>query len=133
MGKFIALICIAVIALAIFLLERRRMQFYWNRACTGAIWRKRFSKASKTEIREFLDIFIEAFGFGPNRRLHFVPDDNVMDVYRKLYPLRGTPDSMELEDFVTSLQKRYAVDILKSWREDITLGELFIQTRTQLP
>ena len=52
-----------------------------------------------------------------------------MDVYRALYPIRGTPDSMELEDLITRLQKRYGVEILASWREDITLGDLFTQTR----
>jgi hypothetical protein len=132
MGKFIALTCIVVLAIAFSLLERKRMQFYWSRACTGAAWRRRFPKVSKSEIREFLDVFVGAFGFRQSRRLCFTPDDHVMDVYRKLYPLRGTPDSMELEDLVTSLQKRYGVEIFSSWREDITLGDLFIQARSRV-
>jgi hypothetical protein len=132
MGKFIALTCIVVLAIAFSLLERKRMQFYWSSACTGAAWRRRFPKVSKSEIREFLDVFVGAFGFRQSRRLCFTPDDYVMDVYRKLYPLRGTPDSMELEDLVTSLQKRYGVEIFSSWREDITLGDLFIQTRSRV-
>jgi hypothetical protein len=52
-----------------------------------------------------------------------------MEVYRTLYPPGSLSDSMELEDLVRDLQKRYRVDILGSWREEITLGDLFTQTR----
>jgi hypothetical protein len=34
-------------------------------------------------------------------------------------------DDMELETFVRFLKKRYGVDALGFWREDITLGELY--------
>lgn len=100
--------------------ERRLRRSYWQRACTGKIWRRRFPDASKTEIREFLDIFIEAFGFADRRRLCFSPDDRVLDVYRILYPIRGRADSIELEDLVEGLQGRYRVEVLAGWREDIT-------------
>jgi hypothetical protein len=111
--------------------ERRLLRSYWQRACTGRIWRRRFPHAPKSEIREFLDIFIEAFGFADRRRLCFSPDDRVMDIYRTLYPVRGSADSMELEDLVESLQGRYRVEVLVVWREDITLGELFTLTRSR--
>jgi propanediol dehydratase small subunit len=58
-----------------------------------------------------------------------MPEDRVMDVYRALYPIRGAPDGLELESFVIDLQKRYGVDIVHSWREDVTLADLFSQTR----
>jgi propanediol dehydratase small subunit len=108
---------------------RRIMQRFVERGCAGFRWRRRFPGASKSEFREFLDIFIEAFGFKQRWRLCFRPEDRVLDVYRTLYPVRNTTDGMELESLVKDLQKRYRVDILGSWREDITLGDLFIQTR----
>jgi hypothetical protein len=52
-----------------------------------------------------------------------------MDVYHTLYGGNPLTDDMELETLVGDLQKRYRVDILGSWREDITLADLFIQTR----
>jgi hypothetical protein len=131
--KWIPIALLAFVALSGGLLmeiqTRKALRRYWERACTGIRWRRRFPDAPKTEIRDFLDIFIEAFGFRQKRRLCFAPDDRVMDVYHTLYPASGTPDGMELEDFVRSLQKRYGVDILSLWREDITLGELYERTR----
>jgi propanediol dehydratase small subunit len=109
--------------------ERQKMRYYLERGCTGFRWRRRFPQASKSEIREFLDVFVEAFGYRRNWRLRFAPDDRVMDFYRIRYPIHGEPDGMELEDLVTLLSKRYGVDILHSWREDITLADLFTQTR----
>ena len=53
-----------------------------------------------------------------------------MDVYRTLYPPgRSLADGMELESLALDLQKRYQVDIVGSWREDITLADLFTQIR----
>ncbi len=125
-------VVIVLLAAAIFVLssirERKRMLRFLDRACGGFRWRRRFPHASKSEIREFLDIFVEAFGFRQRWRLYFAPDDRVMDVYRTLYPVRGTPDGMELESLVRDLRKRYGVDMLGSWREDITLGEIYERT-----
>jgi propanediol dehydratase small subunit len=66
--------------------ERRRLRAYWDRVCTGARWRRRFPQATKDEIRKFLNVFVDAFGFRKSRRLSFSPDDKIMDVYRALYP-----------------------------------------------
>jgi len=104
------------------------MRRFLDRACAGSRWHRRFPQASKSEIREFLDIFVEAFGFRQRWRLYFAPDDRVMDVYSTLYPARGTPDGMELESLVRDLRKRYGVDMLSSWRADITLGEIYERT-----
>ncbi len=124
---------IALLAAVIFVLssvrQRLRMRRYLDRACAGFRWRRRFPQASKSEIREFLDIFVEAFGFRQSWRLYFAPDDRVMDVYRAVYPIRGTPaDGMELETLGLSLEKWYGIDFLALWREDITLGEIYEQT-----
>jgi propanediol dehydratase small subunit len=106
------------------------MRRYLDRVCAGFQWRRRFPKASNSEIREFLDIFVEAFGFRQSWRLHFAPGDRVVDVYRTLYPIRGMPDGLELESFVEDLQNRYRVNLLGSWREDITLGEIYERTHS---
>ena len=128
MYKFIAIVCFvaALLALGAFN-ERRLMQHYWQRACTGRLWRRRFPDASKTKIRDFLRDFLNAFGFGYRRRLCFAPDDRVMDIYRPLYTVHDSTDSMELEHLVVDLQEKYPVEIL------VTLGELFVQTRMQWP
>lgn len=129
MLQFIVIVLLAAVIFALSSIQgRKRMRRFLDRACAGFRWRRRFPKASKSEIREFLDIFVEAFGFRQQWRLYFAPDDRVMDVYRTLYPVRGTADGMELESLVRDLQKRYGVDMLGSWREDITLGEIYERT-----
>jgi propanediol dehydratase small subunit len=110
---------------------RKALRRYWERACMGIRWRRRFPDAPKAEIREFLDLFVEAFGFRRKRRCCFSPDDRVMEVYRTLYPPGSEFDSMELETFCTTLRKRYGVNFAASWRDDITLGELYARTRQQ--
>ena len=54
-----------------------------------------------------------------------------MDVYRALYPPGSLSDNLELEDFGLKVKERYGVDLFTSWRDDITLGELYAQTRTR--
>jgi propanediol dehydratase small subunit len=107
---------------------RAAMQPYWERACMGIRWRRRFPGAPKTEIREFLDLFVDAFAFRRKRRCSFSPEDRVMEVYRALYPPGSEMDSMELETLCKMLEKRYGVDFFASWREDITLREIYERT-----
>ena len=95
----------------------------------GIRWRRRFPDASKTEIREFLTIFVEAFCFSHKRGSCFSPDDCVMDVYRADYPPGSLADSMELETLGLRLEKRYAIDFTAVWRDNITLGELYEHAR----
>lgn len=79
------------------------MRQFLHCSCTGFVWRKRFPQTSKVEIREFLDIFIEAFGFAERRRLCFTPDDRVMDINRTLQPPGTLTDNMELESLIQDL------------------------------
>jgi len=128
------IVAIVFFAAVIFMLAdmntRRIMRRFVERGCAGFRWRRCFPGASKSEIREFLDIFIDALGFKERWRLCFRPEDRVMDVYRALHPPgRALADGMELESLAQDLQKRYQVDILGSWREDITLADLFTKTR----
>ena len=91
------------------------MRRFLDRACAGFRWRRRYPQASKSEIREFLDLFVQAFGFRRRRRLYFVPNDRVMDIYRTLYPVRGMPDGMELEILVRDLQGNGLKTFLEHW------------------
>ena len=93
----------------------------------GIRWRRCFPDSPKTEIREFLGTVVDAFGFRQSRRCCFSPDDKVMDIYRALNPSVGLPDDMELETLAERLEEPYGVDLFKSCREDITLGDLYAQ------
>jgi hypothetical protein len=111
--------------------ERRRHQFlrpFWRRSCTGKLWKRRFPQADAVQVREFLDLFIASFGFSRKRRLAFAPEDKVFDIYRGLYPSDYIPDAMELESLARAVKKRYRVDLVTTWRDDLTLGELFQKT-----
>jgi hypothetical protein len=109
--------------------RRRALRGFWDRACMGIRWRRRFPDSPKTEIREFLSVVVGAFGFRPSRRCCFSPDDKVMDIYRALNPSVGLPDDMELETLAERLEEPYGVDLFKSCREDITLGDLYAQIK----
>ena len=133
MKTFITLLVLAAIAFVLtlpFQIQRRRaLQRFWDRHCMGIRWRRRFPDAPKTELREFLTIFVDAFCFDHKRRTCFSPDDRVMDVYRADYPPGSLADSMELETLGLSLAERYGIDFTAIWREDITLGELYEHTK----
>ena len=133
----IVLLLLLVIGLAVGIVaefvRRRGLQSYWQRACTGRQWSRRFPDASKSQIRVFLDLFVRAFAFGRKRRLCFSPDDRVMDIYRTLYPPKWTlADALELETFARDMSQIYDTDIYPLWRDDITLGDLFAHTRTNV-
>ena len=109
--------------------RRKRMLFYWRRSCQGAQWRRRFPAASRADIRAFLTLFVRAFAFRRERRLCFSPDDQVLAIYRTLYPPTGPwADSMELETLARDLQRSYHLDVVPCWHESITIGELFTLT-----
>ena len=107
------------------LVSRRRLARYWGRSCTGRLWRRRYPDATKAEIRQFLQLFIDAFAFKPARMLKFGPDDRAMDVYRAQNPPIEISDSMELETLAIDLEKVYGFDVWDVWTPDITLGHLF--------
>jgi hypothetical protein len=111
--------------------RRKALERYWERACTGIRWRRRFPDSTASQIREFLQIFVDAFMFREKRRLCFSPEDKVMEVYRACYPDRLLADAMELETLASSLRRTYGIDVTSFWKDDITLGELFAHTRDQ--
>lgn len=118
-----------VLTLPVQIQRRRALRRFWDRHCMGIRWRRRFPDASKSELREFLTIFVDAFCFEHTRRTCFSPDDRVMEVYRAEYPPGSLADDMELERFGLDLEERYGIDFTAVWREDITLGELYEHTK----
>lgn len=105
--------------------RKRRLQRYWDRACMGREWRRRFPDVSKEKIRRFLQIFVDGFAFKNKDRLKFSPDDKLMDVYRSLYPSDGWPDDLEVETFALFLRDEYQFDLAQVQDSEVTLGNLF--------
>lgn len=108
--------------------RRKFLQQFWARRCTGALWKRHFPKSTAPEIREFLDLFVSAFGFKSDRKLFFAPDDAVMEIYHGLYP-DGAPDCMDLEELATSMRNTYGINVDIFWTAQTTLRELFARTR----
>jgi len=134
MEKLIAIGILLAIALLIgiplSIARRKRLQKYWSRSCAGREWRQRFPNVPRQDIRAFLEVFVDAFGFRSRHRLKFSPTDKVMDVYRTVYPPGSAVDEMELERFALMLEDEYGVDLFGvSKLEEITLGEVFKMTR----
>jgi len=105
------------------------VRHYWARACQGRAWRRAFPQAHSDEIRNFLHIITASFGFRKRRGLYFSPDDEVLELYRQIYPRSDWPDQLELETFVELIEHEYKVDVHPIWREDITFGEVFRAAR----
>lgn len=104
--------------------SRRALMQFWDRRCTGRTWLKAFPSASTDEIRRFLGLFVDAFALPRHRDLKFSPADQVMAVYRSLYPDRGWPDALELETFARGIERTYSIKVGEVWRDDITLGKV---------
>jgi propanediol dehydratase small subunit len=131
----VLLIVLGVIAIALVVAivrYPRTIKEYWQRSCMGRAWKQTFPQASAEEIRQFLYTFVDAFAFPRRRALQFAPTDRVLSIYSALYPLKGSPDAMELETLALQLEGRYALDLRKIWREDLTLGEIFSRTDTPM-
>ena len=105
--------------------SRRKLRVYWDRACAGREWKRAFPEATKKDIRQYLRLFADAFAFRYSRRLCFRPSDKLMEVYQALYPIKGWPDSMELETFALKVEETYHLDLGKIWTPEMTLGEMF--------
>lgn len=96
-----------------------------SRGCQGKSWRRAFPSASKSEIREFLLVFVRAFALPDRQKLMLSPDDEILAIYRALYPRRWTPDALELETLAEDIEKRYGLELGHIWNEKLSLGQLF--------
>ena len=132
MNRLRGLAAILALVGAGLLIERLRFRSYWRRACSGPAWKSRYPDASKTEIREFLQVFVRAFGFRQSRTLKFEPADRVVDILSRRYPPYLSQDPLELDDFVQLVHERYGVDLKPAWHESITLGDIFETTRRRV-
>ncbi|CAJ0700644.1 hypothetical protein ACU8YE_18590 [Ralstonia sp. VS2407] len=99
------------------------------RACQGTSWRRAFPSASKFEIREFLLVFVGAFALPDRQKLMLRPDDEILAIYRALYPSQWTPDALELEALANDVEKKYGLEFRRIWNEKLSLGELFALTQ----
>jgi len=107
---------------------------YYIRTCQGKDWRNAFPSSSKQDIREFLAVFVGAFAFSQKERLKLNPDDQVLQVYRAIYPSKWTPDALELENLAKDIEANYGFSLESVWHEKLTLGELFqITQRARKP
>ena len=99
------------------------------RSCQGRDWCRLFPDASKEEIRQFLSTFTESFAFKDQEKLKLNPNDQLLDIYRALYPHMWQADAMEFETLSDDLQSKYGVNFSRIWCECLTLGQLFEQIR----
>jgi hypothetical protein len=121
----------AGIAIASELARRRRLAPILTRSSAENDWLRNFPDAPEAEIRTFLKIFGDAFALRSRHDLKFRPSDRIMDVYHAIYPPKWTlADAMELEIFALLLKRRYGISLQLTWRDDLTLGEIFNQTRS---
>jgi hypothetical protein len=127
----VVLICLLGLSIYVELKRRKGMSRYWARTCAGREWKTKFPSATKEEIREFLNQFVDGFAYSRKKRLKFSPDDRVLDVYHAENPEEIFADALELETFARNLQGRYGVDLAKLQRPDITLGDVFELSRRQ--
>ena len=123
---------IAYIVLAIFIVFTWAYFFggnvpraYRQRKCMGRKWKSVFPQSPKTEIREFLLMFAEAFCFQPEHKLKFEPEDKICDIYRAIYPSKSAPDVLEVETFSLLLEQEYGFDLAHVWSETLSLGEVY--------
>jgi hypothetical protein len=99
---------------------------YRNRELQDGAWRGRFGGDKLADIDAVLTSLCEAFSFNPDDRYRFGPDDQVMGIYRAVYPrwkLWQAADSMEIETLMLDLKKRFGIDC-SMWQPDISLAEL---------
>ena len=99
------------------------------RSCQGKVWRRSFPDASKYEIRQFLAVFTESFAFRDREKLKLNPNDQLLDVYRALYPHKWQADALEFETLNENLEAKYGISFNKVWRDGLTLGQLFTSLR----
>ena len=128
---FVALLAgVLLLAVASGAIHRRAISSIASRNCASRSWRQAFPAASNTDIRRFLQLFVDAFAISREHALKLRPDDAVMAVYRSVNPPEwSVADAMELESLDLAFKTNYGVDIKTIWRQDITLGDLFHQAR----
>jgi hypothetical protein len=109
-------------------LRRASLAAYWQRGCAGRAWRDAFPDASKEDIRQFLYLVVDAFGFGRERALQLAPTDSPLSLYHAAYPDPSAPDALEIETLCRSISMTYGAATLEAVAPGISFGELFART-----
>ena len=60
-----------------------------ERICQGRVWRRAFPDVPKSDIRAFLSLVAGAFAFADHERLKLTPSDQILGIYRAIYPNKG--------------------------------------------
>jgi len=102
---------------------------FHGRTCQGKGWRSAFPASPTQDIREFLSLFVEAFAFSQKERLKLNPEDQILQIYRAIYPSKWTPDALEVETLAKDIEAKYGFSLESVWHEQLTLGELFQVTQ----
>ena len=98
---------------------------YAQRDREGKGWWREFPSSSKTEIREYLQTFVDAFAFDESEKLKLSPNDRILDIYKSLYSRAWMADCLEVETFLDDLEAKYGIDLASTWHKEITLGDVF--------
>jgi propanediol dehydratase small subunit len=125
----IVLSLIAVSFLWAVLFGGRLPKVFHNRTCQGKGWRNAFPDSTKQDIREFLSLFVDAFAIASKEKLKLNPNDQILQIYRAIYPSKLTPDALEVETLARDIETKYGFTLESIWHEQLTLGELFQVTQ----
>jgi hypothetical protein len=68
---------------------------------------------------------MSAFAFRETDMFKLRPDDQLLSIYRALYPSKWLADAMEFETLADDLRTRFGVVLEDIWDERMTLGALF--------
>ena len=107
-------------------ISRRAYSRFSGRESSIDEWRRAFPGVADSECDEFLAAFVDAFSLRRADAAKFRPDDTVLAIYRARYPRWWSMgDSMEIEHLSIELGRRYGLDLLPTFRESLTLGDIF--------
>ena len=95
---------------------------YRDRESQEGVWRQCCGE-KVGEADQVLAILCEAFGFNPDDRYRFRPDDKVKEIYRACYPRWKVADMMEIESLMMDIEKRYGVEV-EDWLWESPLVEI---------
>lgn len=102
---------------------------YTDRPCLGPTWKRRYPARTSKDIRDFLEVFGDAFLLKKKDVLKIHPDDCVYDIYRDIYPSIDGSDSLEYNYLDESLRKRYGLR-LEIFGSNPRVGTIFLRTGT---
>lgn len=76
-------------------------------------------------------MFTSAFAFNDTEKLKLSPEDQLLSIYRALYPHKWQADALEFETLAQDIQSKYGVNFSAIWYETLTLGQLFTCVRNR--